>query len=108
MNRNLRIVALLAGLSGLTACTGDFLTESPSSSIAPTNFYKNQGDALSALTAAYATFIDLQSPLGNADYLGRNMFMLIEYPTEVVTSRLSGGNERSLIGNFNPQFQSNH
>ncbi|HZK79007.1 MAG TPA: RagB/SusD family nutrient uptake outer membrane protein, partial [Gemmatimonadaceae bacterium] len=108
MNRNLRIVALLAALSGLTACTGDFLTEAPTSSVAPTNFYKTQGDALSALTAAYATFINLQSPLGTADYFGRNMLMLIEYPTEVVTSRLSAGNERSLMGGFNPQFQSNH
>lgn len=109
MNRNLRIVALLAGLSGLAACNGnDFLTESPTSSVAPTNFYKTQGDALSALTSAYATFIDLQSPLGNADYLGRNMLMLIEYPTEIVTSRLSAGNERSLMGGYNPQFQSNH
>lgn len=108
MNRNLRIVALLAGLSGLTACTGDFLTEAPSSSVSPTNFYKTQGDALSALTSAYATFINLQSPLGTADYFGRNMLMLIEYPTEVVTSRLSAGNERSLMGGYNPQFQSNH
>jgi hypothetical protein len=34
--------------------------------------------------------------------------MLINYPTEVVTSRLSAGNERSLIGNYNTQFSSSH
>jgi hypothetical protein len=109
MKRNLRIVALLAAFSGITACTdANFLTEAPTASVAPTNFYKTQDDAISALTAAYATFINLQSPLGTADYFGRNMLMLIEYPTEVVTSRLSAGNERSLMGGYNPQFQSNH
>jgi hypothetical protein len=108
MNKNLRVVALLAGLSGLAACTGDFLTETPTASVSPANFYKTQADALSSLTSAYATFINLSSPLGTADYFGRNMLMLIEYPTETVTSRLSAGNERSLMGGYNAQFQSNH
>jgi hypothetical protein len=108
MKRNLRIVALLAALSGLTACTGDFLTENPTSTVSPASFYKTRGDALSALTAAYATFINLPSPLNVANYFGRDLLMLIEYPTEVVTSRLSAGNERSLMGGYNTQFTSTH
>jgi starch-binding outer membrane protein, SusD/RagB family len=108
MNRNLRIVAVLGALAGAAACQHDFLTEVPTASVAPTNFYKNEGDALSALTAAYATFINLASPLGTADYFGRNLLMLIEYPTETVTSRLSAGNERSLMGGYNAQFNSAH
>ena len=34
--------------------------------------------------------------------------MLIEYPTEVSTSRLSAANERSMIGDYHPQFSSSH
>ena len=34
--------------------------------------------------------------------------MLVEYPTEVTTSRLSATNERSLIGTFHTQFNSTH
>jgi hypothetical protein len=40
--------------------------------------------------------------------VGRNFWMLVEYPTEVTTSRLSAANERSMIGNFNTQFTSAH
>jgi hypothetical protein len=85
-----------------------FLTEAPSDFVSPVNFYQNAGDALSALTAAYATFVDLPSPLSNSDYFGRNLFMLIEYPTEVSTSRLSAANERSMIGDYHSQFSSSH
>jgi len=95
--------ALLAGCQDKS-----FLTENPQDFVAPTNFYKNENDALSALTAAYATFVDQNSPLSNSDYFGRNLFMLIEYPTEVTTSRLSATNERSLIGDFHIQFSSSH
>jgi len=108
MNKHIRAIALLAALSAATGCSKDFLTEVPSDFVAPENFYRTQTDALSALTAAYATFVDLPSPLGNADYVGRNLWMLVEYPTEVTTSRLSAGNERSMIGNYHPQFSSSH
>lgn len=108
MRNHIRAIALLAAFAGVTACSDDFLTEVPSDFVAPENFYRNQNDALSALTSAYATFIDLPSPLGNADYLGRNLSMLIEYPTEMTTSRLSATNERSLIGNYHTQFTSTH
>lgn len=108
MRNHIRALALLTAFAGVTACSDDFLSEVPSDFVAPENFYRNQSDALSALTSAYATFIDLPSPLGNADYLGRNLSMLIEYPTEITTSRLSAANERSLIGNYHTQFNSSH
>ncbi len=106
--KNLKVIALVAALGAGVACSDNFLTEVPSDFVAPENFYRNATDALSALTAAYATFVDQQSPLSNSDYLGRNLTMLIEYPTEVATSRLSAANERSLIGNYNTQFSSSH
>jgi len=108
MKKSFAAIALLAALTAGAACSDDFLSEVPADFVAPENFYRNQGDALSALTAAYATFIGLESPLGNADYVGRNTYMLVEYPTEVVTSRLSAANERSLIGNHHTQFNSTH
>ena len=109
MNKRYTAVALFALLASASACNSDkFLSEVPSDFISPTNFYGSQGDAIAAVNAAYATFVDLNSPLGNADYLGRNLFMLINYPTETLTSRLSAGNERSLIGNYNTQFNSSH
>lgn len=96
-------------LGAAVACNNkDFLTEVPQDFVAPENFYRNADDALSALSAAYATFVDLDSPLQNQTYFGRNLMMLIEYPTEVTTSRLSSGNERSLIGTYHPQFSSSH
>lgn len=108
MKRNVRVVALLAALTAASGCQDDFLTEVPSDFVAPETFYNNAGDALAAVNAAYATFVNLQSPLGSSDYVGRNLYMLVEYPTETVTSRLSTANERSLIGNFNSQFSSSH
>ena len=108
MRNHIKAIVLLAAFAGVTACSDDFLSEVPSDFVAPENFYRNQADAISAVTSAYATFIDLPSPLGNADYLGRNGSMLIEYPTEMVTSRLSATNERSLIGTFHTQFNSTH
>jgi hypothetical protein len=107
--RSLRMTSLAGALLLAVSCTKDkFLTEVPSDFVAPENFYRNENDAQSALTAAYATFMDLQSPMSNSDYLGRNLMMLIEYPTEVTTSRLSATNERSLIGTFHTQFNSTH
>jgi starch-binding outer membrane protein, SusD/RagB family len=108
MKIHIRTIVLLAAVMGVTACSDNFLTEVPSDFVSPENFYRNQDDAVAAVNAAYSTFVDLPSPLGNADYMGRNMYMLVEYPTEVVTSRLSAGNERSLIGTYHPQFASNH
>jgi hypothetical protein len=108
MKKHLQIGALLAIITAATSCQDHSLVESPSDFVAPTNFYQNQADAISALTGAYATFIDLPSPLSNSDYLGRNTLMLIEYPTEVTTSRLSVANERSLIGGFHSVFSSSH
>jgi hypothetical protein len=108
MQKRLRIMALLAVGAAMTACNADFLTEVPSDFVAPANFYNNQGDALAAVNAAYASFVTLQSPLSSNDYVGRNLWMLVEYPTEVTTSRLSATNERSLMGNFHPQFAPTH
>ena len=108
MDKRLLTVALVAAAATAAGCNDKFLTEVPSDFVSPANFYQNAGDAITAVNAAYATFVDLRSPLGNSDYLGRNLFMLINYPTEVLTSRLSATNERSLIGNYNPQFNSAH
>ena len=102
-----RFMPLLAILA-MPACNDDFLTETPTDFIAPENFYNNEADATAAVNAAYATFITLQSPLSSSDYLGRNFWMVAEYPTEVVTSRLSAGNERSLVDNYHTQFASSH
>ena len=107
--KNLKVISLIAVLTAVPACGNDsFLTEVPTDFVSPQNFYRTEGDALSALTAAYATFVDLPSPLENAAYFGRNLMMLIEYPTEVSTSRLSASNERSLIGGYHAQFSSSH
>jgi SusD family. len=108
MKNYLKLSALVTFVAAMTACQDHSLVEQPSDFVSPTNFYQTQADALSALTGAYATFVDLPSPQSNADYFGRNMFMLIEYPTEVTTSRLSATNERSLIGGYHAQFNSTH
>ena len=84
------------------------LDEVPSDFVAPENFYKNQADAIAAVNAVYASFINLPSPFSSNDYVGREFWMLVEYPTEYVTSRLSAANERSLIGTFHAQFSSSH
>src|SRR5687768_2619798 len=108
MRKSLKALALVTAFGAVSACGDEFITEVPSDFVAPQNFYRNSSDALSALTSAYATFINLPSPLGVAQYAGRNLLMLVEYPTEVTTSRLSATNERSLIGTYHPQFASNH
>ena len=109
MTNRFRVIALLAAVLAVGGCNDDeFLTEVPGDFIAPENFYRNAGDALAAVNAAYATFINLQSPLGNDDYYGRNFFMLAEFPTEAVTNRLSATNERSLPDGFHTQFTSSH
>jgi hypothetical protein len=105
MKNRIRASLLIAALA--TGACQD-LTEVPSDFVAPENFYKNQDDAIAAVNSAYATFITLQSPLSSDFYLGRNFWMLVEYPTEYATSRLSAANERSLIGTFHAQFNSTH
>lgn len=108
MKKGLKVTALLAAISALSACDNGFLTEVPSDFVAPEQFYRNAGDALAAVNAVYASFVTLQSPLSSSQYLGRNFVMVAEYPTEVVTSRLSADNERSMFGNFHPQLSSSH
>ena len=106
MKIRIRATAFAAALLAVTACKD--LTEVPSDFVAPENFYQNQADALAAVNAAYATFVNLPSPLSSDQYLGRNFWMLVEYPTEYATSRLSATNERSLIGTFHSQFNPTH
>jgi hypothetical protein len=106
MKNRIRATVFAAAMIAATGCRD--LTEVPSDFLAPENFFQNEGDALAAVNAAYATFVNLASPLSDDQYLGRNFWMLVEYPTEYVTSRLSAGNERSLIGTFHTQFNSSH
>jgi hypothetical protein len=108
MKNKTLIAGALALTLGLTACDDDYLTETPIDFVGPANFYRNEGDALAAVNAAYATFITLSSPLGSSDYLGRNFWMIVEYQTEVATSRLSATNERSLVDNYHTQFSPSH
>lgn len=108
MKTPIRTTLLAAALLAVGGCQRDFLTEVPQDFVAPENFYRNSADAITAVNAVYSTFIDLQSPFSSSDYMGRNLWMLLEYPTEVVTSRLSAANERSLIGTYHPQFTSSH
>ena len=109
MKQTLKHVALAAAVVGLSAaCTKDFLTEAPSDFVSPVNFYKTAGDATAAVNAAYGSFINLRSPLSSSQYMGRNLWMVLEYPTEVATSRLSATNERSLVENYHTQFNSAH
>jgi starch-binding outer membrane protein, SusD/RagB family len=107
MTNRLQAAALAAIVLTATACD-DFLTEVPADFVAPENFYRNAGDAIAAVNAAYAAFITVPSPLSSSDYVGRNFWMVAEYPTEVVTSRLSAGNERSMVDNYHTQFSSSH
>src|SRR5262245_21104925 len=107
MNRKW-IVGLCALTLSLSACDDDYLTETPIDFVGPENFYRNATDAIAAVNAAYATFISLPSPLNSSDYVGRNFWMVVEYQTEVATSRLSATNERSLVDNFHTQFTSSH
>jgi len=106
MSKGLR--AAMLGMALLTAAACQDLTEVPSDFVAPENFYQNEGDAVAAVNSVYSSFINLQSPFSSNDYVGREFVMIVEYPTDYVTSRLSAGNERSLMGTFSPQFNSSH
>jgi hypothetical protein len=107
MKNMFRTVALAVVLT-LPACGKDFLTEVPSDFVSPEIFYKNADDATAAVNSVYASFINLQSPLSTSQYVGRNFWMVAEYPTEVVTTRLSAANERTLIDDYHSQFNSAH
>jgi hypothetical protein len=106
MKNRFRATMMLTAVLAAGACRD--LTEVPSDFVAPENFYQNQADALAAVNAAYASFINLPAPFSSDQYLGRNFWMLVEYPTEYATSRLSATNERSLIGTFHAQFNATH
>jgi hypothetical protein len=108
MRIRFRVAALGAALLAAAGCSSDFLTEVPADFVSPENFYRNAGDALAAVNAAYASFVNLPSPFSSNDYVGRNFWMVAEYPTEVVTSRLSAANERSMVDNYHTQFSSAH
>jgi hypothetical protein len=106
MKNRLRATLMLSAVLAAGACQD--LTEVPADFVGPDNFYQNQADALAAVNSAYASFINLPSPFSSDQYLGRNFWMLVEYPTEYATSRLSAGNERSMIGTFHSLFAPTH
>ena len=106
MRKAIAVAALFTALAA-TGCSKDFLTETPKDFVGTTNFYRNGTDAVAAVNAAYASFENLPSAVGtNDDYYGRNFYMVTEFMSEEMTNRLSAGNERSLIDNYN--FASNH
>ncbi|MCU0649607.1 MAG: RagB/SusD family nutrient uptake outer membrane protein [Gemmatimonadaceae bacterium] len=105
---SLRSLPLALGAAVLAGCSDSFLTETPIDFVGPSNFYNTAADAVAATNAAYASFVTLPAPLSNDGYYGRNFFMIAEYPTEVVTNRLSAGNERSVFDNYNPIMNPAH
>jgi starch-binding outer membrane protein, SusD/RagB family len=97
--------AVTAGLLALTlaasACTdGEWLTEVPRDFIGPENFFRDANDAIAAVNGVYASFVVAQN-CGADDYYGRNFWMLVEYPTEAVTSRYGATHDRGGIDAFN-------
>jgi len=95
--KRIRALALaLLAAAPLAACGSD-LTEVPYSFVAPENFYRNADDALAALSGAYDGFQADVDALGvdDTEYYGRHYWMLVEYPTEVMTLRLGATNERT-------------
>jgi starch-binding outer membrane protein, SusD/RagB family len=97
MQKRYLSLALAAALT-LTACDDDgFLTEDPQDFVGPANFYRNAGDAVAAVNAVYATFINTTGD----SYYGRNFPILADFPTEMLTSgRLGGTNERAQPDNY--------
>src|SRR5436853_4530494 len=97
MIRLSRAVAVaLVAIVGFGCNDNKFLTEVPYDFVGPQNFYRNATDALAAVNGVYASFINTSGD----NYYGRNFVMLVEYPTEMVTSLLSATNERSLVDNY--------
>lgn len=97
-----RIAALVAAplLLGMTACSDDFLAEVPQDFIGPGNFYKNADDAIAAVNGVYASFNAPQG-YGSDDYMGRNFYMLVEYPGEAITSRYGATHDRGSLDAYN-------
>jgi hypothetical protein len=92
MHTRTKTVVALGTLAVALACNDkQFLTEQPFDFIGPANFYKNAGDALAAVNGVYADFINSTGD----NYYGRNFVMLVEFPTEMWTTRLGATNERA-------------
>jgi starch-binding outer membrane protein, SusD/RagB family len=99
MRRRIAYLTLVGTLAATAVACNDnkFLKEQPHDFVGPANFYRNTGDALAAVNAVYASFINSTGD----GYYGRNFPMLVEFPTEAVTSgRLGGTNERSMPDNY--------
>jgi starch-binding outer membrane protein, SusD/RagB family len=97
MRNRMKTVGTLGFLAIVLACNDkSFLTEQPFDFIGPTNFYRNAGDAIAAINGVYADFINSTGD----NYYGRNFVMLVEFPTEMYTTRLSATNERSQPDNY--------
>jgi len=101
MIRRTAAAALGALLLALPACKDDtFLSEVPEDFIGPENFYRNASDATAAVNGVYASFNAPQG-YGVDDYMGRNFYMLAEYPGEALTSRFGATHDRGGIDAFN-------
>jgi hypothetical protein len=88
-------------LATTAACTDDaFLSEVPEDFIGPENFFRNADDALAAINGVYASF-NTPNGYGVDDYYGRNLYMLVDYPGEQLTSRFGTTHERGSLDNFN-------
>ena len=97
MHNRLKTLAALGALAVVLACNDkQFLTEKPFDFISPNQFYRNASDALAAINGVYADFINSTGD----NYYGRDFVMLVEFPTEMYTTRLSATNERSQPDNY--------
>lgn len=92
--------ALLLALPG--CLDGDFLTEVPRDFIGPENFYRNGDDAVAAVNGVYASFVSPRN-YNTDSYYGRDYFMMVEYPGEVLTTRFSGTHDRGQLDSFSYQ-----
>jgi starch-binding outer membrane protein, SusD/RagB family len=93
------LAALL--LASAAACTDDaFLSEVPEDFIGPENFFRNADDAIAAINGVYASF-NTPNGYGVDDYYGRNLYMLVDYPGEQLTSRFGATHDRGSLDNFN-------
>jgi hypothetical protein len=93
--------ALAALLLATAACTDDgFLSEVPEDFIGPENFFRNGDDAVAAINGVYASF-NTPNGYGVDDYYGRNLYMLVDYPGEQLTSRFGATHDRGSLDNFN-------
>lgn len=98
MDKRILALAVLGSLAPVAACGDDYLTEVPYSFVSPANLFTTTDGALAALSGAYAAFQADVEELGidDTEYYGRHYWMLVEYPTEVMTVRLGATNERTM------------